>query len=89
MFLSDQPFDRAYASPDRLRAALYDAPCPAEVAEDAWGLGMTMNWLLTGRDDHLPGSPVQVFGAGGEADGVEESAAPANVSAGISTTSST
>lgn len=87
-FPSDQPFDKAYASPDRQRAALYDTPCPAELAEDAWGLGMTMHWLLTGRDDHVPGSPVRVFEAGGEADGAEDSAAPANVSAPLISTTS-
>lgn len=73
--------DKAYVSPNRLQAALYDVPCLAEVAEDAWGLGMTINWLLTGGDDHIPGTTVRVLGAGGGTDSDRDSATPAGVSA--------
>lgn len=68
-----EPFDKAYATPERVQAALYDTQWPAEISEDAWGFGMTVHWLLTGRDDSVPGSDV-MFGAekdvGSRSDGV-------------------
>lgn len=62
-FPTEEPFDKAYATPERLQAALYDAPRPAEISEDAWAFGMTVHWLLTGRDELVPGSDLP-FGVG-------------------------
>ena len=63
-FPTEEPFDKLYATPERLQAALYDAPWPAEISEDAWGLGMTVYWLLTGRDEFVPGGDVGIDGDG-------------------------
>lgn len=61
-FPTREPFDKAYATPERLQAALSDAPLAAEISEDAWAFGMTVHWLLTGRDEIDPGSNVMVRG---------------------------
>eukprot|EP00903_Cladosiphon_okamuranus_P005834 g5775.t1 len=58
-FPTNEPFDKAYATPERVQASLYDAPWPAEVAEDAWAFGVIVRWLLTGRDECVPGSDVE------------------------------
>lgn len=49
-FPSGQPFDLVYAAPERVAAASKGEACPASPAVDAWGLGMTLYWLLSGRD---------------------------------------
>lgn len=45
-----QPFDPVYAAPERVAAASKGEACPASAAVDAWGLGMTLYWLVSGRD---------------------------------------
>lgn len=54
-FPVEDALDRVYAAPERLAAADNDVPCIGDAAVDAWGLGMTVHWLLTGRD-YIPGS---------------------------------
>ncbi|CAN0081434.1 unnamed protein product, partial [Ectocarpus sp. 13 AM-2016] len=71
-------FDKAHASPERIQAALDDVPCPAEIADDAWGLGTTIYWLLTGREDYVPGVRVHSTWGGHEVNSNYESPAPAH-----------
>ncbi|CBN75555.1 hypothetical protein Esi_0128_0038 [Ectocarpus siliculosus] len=48
------------------------------MADDAWGLGTTIYWLLTGREDYVPGAQVQSTWGGDEVDIDYESPAPAH-----------
>lgn len=54
-FPAEHALNRIYAAPERLAAADNGVPCFADAAVDAWGLGMTVHWLLTGLD-YVPGS---------------------------------
>lgn len=78
-FPPGKPFEEAYATPERVRAAAYDVPFPAEVAEDAWGLGMTIYWLLTGQENFVHDAPLRAMGGEGDIVNGSGSVTPADL----------